>query len=65
MKPNFNDAQNNDFVRENEIAENHEIIYNDLINTVNENDQVPVGWSSICFNETINFYNNYYIKNKN
>lgn len=40
---------------------NEEIITIDSYN--NELDK-PIGWSSICFNETINYYNNCYAKIK-
>lgn len=38
---------------------NTEII--DYNNDIDEKN-IPIGWSSICFDETINFYSDYLIK---
>lgn len=37
----------------------------ELTNINNENIEIPIGWSSICFNETINYYTDCHTKTTN
>nr|YP_009392866.1 hypothetical protein [Caloglossa intermedia]ARW61428.1 hypothetical protein [Caloglossa intermedia] len=43
------------------INEDENIDSFDIINNIEE-DNMPTGWSSICFDETIHFYSDFLVK---
>lgn len=49
------------FYRNNNKNEDYDIEIVNYQNSINETN-IPIGWSSICFDETINFYSDYLIK---
>nr|YP_009397210.1 hypothetical protein [Thuretia quercifolia]ARW66396.1 hypothetical protein [Thuretia quercifolia] len=49
-----------------ENTNNYETDYNVFSNVNDDNSlEIPIGWSNICFNETISYYNDYHTKANN
>jgi len=57
MKNDFKDINSNDiFIEDQQLEKDNSI--NNL------NSETLIGWSNICFNDTIDYYNNYHNHNK-